>query len=290
MTVPVPPKLAEHADRDGLRPWITALPTIVERLTNHWSLQVSPPFEPGGRTAWVAPARCRRFGDVVLKVAHRHDEGLDEAEGLREWDGEATVRLFDTEEVDASTIALLLERCRPGNPLAERPGELQDRVIAGLLPRLWKEPPLGSSFRPLQQMCDRWADHFEQKLAKWPVDADPALLTEGITLFRSLPASAERQVLLCTDLHAGNVLAARREPWLVIDPKPYLGDPTYDALQHLLNCKDRLSADPRGLVERFAGLLDLDRRRLALWMFARCVVESAEQPDLLAVARTLAPT
>lgn len=35
--------------------------------------------------------------------------------------------------------------------------------------------------------------------------------------------------LLCTDLHAGNVLAAGRESWLATDPKPYLGDPTYDA-------------------------------------------------------------
>ena len=47
-------------------------------------------------------------------------------------------------------------------------------------------------------------------------------------------------MLLCTDLHAGNVLAAEREPWLVIDPKPDVGDPTYDVLQHLHNCYVRL--------------------------------------------------
>ena len=44
-------------------------------------------------------------------------------------------------------------------------------------------------------------------------------------LFTSLPGTADRRVLLCTDLHAGNVLAAQRRPWLVIDPKPYVGDP-----------------------------------------------------------------
>ncbi len=55
-------------------------------------------------------------------------------------------------------------------------------------------------------------------------------------------------MLLATDLHAGNVLRAEREPWLVIDPKPFVGDPTYDALQHMLNCDDRLRADPVGLV------------------------------------------
>jgi len=39
-------------------------------------------------------------------------------------------------------------------------------------------------------------------------------------------------MLLATDLHAGNVLPAAREPWLVIDPKPFTGDPAYDATQH----------------------------------------------------------
>src|SRR5215207_7784436 len=37
-----------------------------------------------------------------------------------------------------------------------------------------------------------------------------------------LSRSAPTDVLLATDLHAGNVLRARREPWLVIDPKPFV--------------------------------------------------------------------
>lgn len=85
-------------------------------------------------------------------------------------------------------------------------------------------------------MCDTWADHFEARAngTRAVVDAGPA--REGVALFRALPASAERSVQLCTDLHAGNVLRAEREPWLVIDPKPHVGDPTFDALQHILNC------------------------------------------------------
>jgi streptomycin 6-kinase len=31
---------------------------------------------------------------------------------------------------------------------------------------------------------------------------------------------------------------------VVIDPKPYVGDRTYDALQHMLNCTERLTRDP----------------------------------------------
>jgi streptomycin 6-kinase len=91
-------------------------------------------------------------------------------------------------------------------------------------------------------------------------------------------------VLLATDAHAGNVLAAQRGPWLLIDPKPYVGDPAYDAVQHLLNCAERLHADPSGLAERMAGLLEVDPVRLRRWLFARCVLKAPGEPALTDVA------
>ena len=140
-------------------------------------------------------------------------------------------------------------------------------------------------------MCDAWAAEFDAKLTA-SVGLDPGLARSGIELFRSLPATAERQVLLCTDLHAGNVLAAQREPWLAIDPKPYVGDPQefYDALQHLLNCEERLVTDPRGVDHAvLADLRTFDPDRLITWLFARCVQESIDQPILAEVAARIAP-
>ena len=129
-----------------------------------------------------------------------------------------------------------------------------------------------------------------RRLATAPPGAvDPGLARAGAELFTHLPRTARRQVLLCTDLHAGNVLASEREPWLVIDPKPYLGDPCYDVLQHALNCPERLVTDPVGFPERLADLARLDADRVRLWLFARCTIESLEQPDLAAAARALAP-
>jgi len=165
----------------------------------------------------------------------------------------------------------------------------QDVVVAGLLRRLWREPPPGHSVRPLEAMCNQWADEFAGEEAAGRVSSDPGLVREGIGLFRHLAASAEREVLLCTDLHAENVLAAKREPWLIIDPKPYVGDPTYDALQHMLNCEERLSSDPRGFASRLAELLGLDSDRLLLWLFARCVQESPGSELLADVAQRIAP-
>jgi streptomycin 6-kinase len=84
-------------------------------------------------------------------------------------------------------------------------------------------------------------------------------------------------VVLATDLHAGNLLRAARRAWLVIDPKPFVGDRTYDATQHLLNCRARLAAHPQDTIGRVAELLNLDPARLRLWTFARLAVESSRE-------------
>ena len=99
-------------------------------------------------------------------------------------------------------------------------------------------------------------------------------------------------MLLATDLHAGNVLRAQREPWLVIDPKPFVGDPAYDATQHLLNCRDTLRSDPDGTIRRFADLLGVaNSNQCRLWLFARAATAVHDWSDksLSDLARALAP-
>jgi streptomycin 6-kinase len=283
----IPARLAESAAREPSgrqRAWIATLPGRVADFAERWSLVVGEPYEPGGVAAWVAPAR-KGNADLVLKVAWRHYESEHEAEGLRAWNGNGAARLHASFIYDDETIGLLLERCVPGTTLESRDGLEQDEVVAGLLHRLWIEPATTHPFRPLQKLCDDWADAFERKRSP----LDPGLARTGIALFRILPASADRNVLLCTDLHAQNVLAAQREPWLVIDPKPYIGDPTYDPVQHMLNRVDALQADPRALVRRMADLCEVDGERLEQWLFARCVEESPDWPGVADIARRLAP-
>jgi streptomycin 6-kinase len=97
-------------------------------------------------------------------------------------------------------------------------------------------------------------------------------------------------VLLATDLHAGNVLRSEREPWLVIDPKPFVGDPAYDATQHLFNCTERLLSDPKGTIHRMAYLLGVDYERVRLWTFARAAAEPRDDwrnGEFLAIAKAV---
>jgi streptomycin 6-kinase len=110
-----------------------------------------------------------------------------------------------------------------------------------------------------------------------------------MAMLRELPRSADRSVVLCTDLHAGNVLSSQREPWLAIDPKPFIGDPAFDPVQHMLNCDERLYTDPAGLSRRMAGLLELEIERVERWLFARCAQESLYDLTMREPARRLAP-
>jgi streptomycin 6-kinase len=292
MTLPIPRylrKTAARAERQDVRDWLATLPVVVSNLADRWALRLGAPYEPGGQCSWVAPARNAAGEDLVLKVGWRHPEAAHEADALRLWGGDGAVRLHAAETFD-HTCALLLERCDPGTVLGRSvPGPRQDEVVAGLLRRLWTAPPVGHPFRSLQSMCDDWAAEFDQQFARSPARNDPGLARTAMTLFRELPGTADDPVLLTTDLHAENILAAQREPWLVIDPKPYVGDRTYDPLQHMLNCGDRLAEDPAGFAQRMAALLDLDPERLRLWLFARCVQECLDQPYLYDVAVRLAP-
>jgi len=275
------------------RAWRAQLPALIAEFTSRWSLTPEAPFATGGSASWVAPARTVAGDRVVLKLGWTHTEALHEADGLRLWNGSGSVRLIDA-HVAGQTTALLLEICEPGTPLSRAlPEPERDVVVAGLLRRLWIQPPAGHPFRPLALMCQEWATRFEnddaQARARGEEHIDPGLARAGIALFRELSRKAERSVLLLTDVHHDNVLAAEREPWLVIDPKPYVGDPAYDTLQHMLNFPDRLAADAGGFADRMAGLTGLDPERVRLWLFARCVQESLQWPELREVATTLAP-
>jgi streptomycin 6-kinase len=265
--------------------WLAHLPRSVRELEGRWSLSLGPPFDCSNMTcAWVAPAVRSDGTHVVLKVGMPHMEGTHELDGLRFWDGEPTVRLF---EADAALNAMLLERCDPGTALRDLRELEQDIVMAGLLRRLWRRPSATHPFRPLAAMLLHWMEETVASAARW---TDAGLVRAGLRLFEELSRVSSDHVLLATDLHAGNVLRARREPWLVIDPKPFVGDRAYDATQHLFNCKGRLSAAPTETIDRFADLLELDRERVRLWMFARAAAEPRDvwDEDSVGLAKALA--
>jgi len=284
----VPELLAANCRKAPVRAgWLARLPEVVRELEGRWSMTVGDGLDTRDAScAWVAQAALADGRSAVLKLGMPHLEGEREIAGLRFWDGNPTVRLIDADE---SLGAMLLERCEPGTALRTLPEPEQDVVIAGLLRRLWRSPSEPHPFRGLPDLMAYWIQETMAGADRWP---DSGIVRDGLRLFEELPRSATTEVLLATDLHAGNVLRAQREPWLVIDPKPFLGDPAYDATQHLFNCRARLRSDPGGTIGRFADLLGVERERVRLWTFARAAAEPRDDwddGDGLTLARVLAP-
>lgn len=268
-----PPSIATYARTNLLSRDPAIRPSAVPKLLARWFLTLDSGIEYQGSVSWVAPVLRADRTAAVLKIGVPHMEAEHEIQGLRFWEGDPTVQLL---EADEKPNAMLLERCVPGTSLGELPEEEQDVVIAGLLRRLWRAVPTPHPFRPLSAMIEYWSQETLANLSRW---TDPGLVKEGLAAFADLAEPGSADVLLATDLHAGNVLRAEREPWLVIDPKPFVGDPAYDATQHLFNCRERLLTKPDETIARFADLLGVDAERVRRWTFARAAAEPREDRE-----------
>lgn len=291
MPVIIPEQLAANCRKTPERSmWLKGLPAMLTQLTERWSLRPGPPLDHGHVScSWVAAVVRADGTAAVLKLAMPHMEGAQEIEGLRFWNGDPTVRLLEADDVLG---AMLLERCQPGYLLRSEPEDQQDEVVAALLKRLWRttaSPDALHRFRPLSEMLDLWRRETLAQQEHWP---DAGLVREGLRTMQELERPAPTDTLLATDLHAGNVLRSEREPWLVIDPKPFIGDRAYDLVQHLHNCEARLHSDPIGIVARLADLAEVDRERLRLWTFARAAADPRDDWSntvWMRIARALAP-
>ncbi|MFC7457450.1 aminoglycoside phosphotransferase family protein [Brachybacterium sp. GCM10030267] len=294
---PLPPLLADN-EEPGVVAWRSGLPGIVDEVLDEWSLSVSTPFSPGGSAAWVAPVRDGHGAELVLKVAWAHEEARDEAPGMALWQGRGAAEVVHSER-RGETSLLLMERIRPGIPLAELlTWPERDEVVADLLRRMWESPSVIASpsdaaqFRPLAHMCAWWADSAQQRADDRISPLPHDLVDQGLALFRELPRQwGGEPVLLATDLHPSNVLArgeGRQRQWVLIDPKPYVGDPHYDVLQHMLNDPQRLTSQPGEFADRMSDLAGLDPQRTRRWLFARCVQEAGVMNGAAEVALRLA--
>ena len=163
MALTIPRRLTAACGKESARAaWLARLPEVVADLSRRWSLALDHPFDNDQTScAWVAPATRVDKTRAVLKVGMPHLEGEHEIQGLRFWNGDASVQLL---EADDELGAMLLERCEPGTWLREEPEDEQDRVIARLLTRLWRQPEASHAFRPLAMMLAHWSGRRGRRL------------------------------------------------------------------------------------------------------------------------------
>jgi streptomycin 6-kinase len=243
----------------------------VEGCSAEWSLSLGDPF-PDAYVSLAAPATKPDGGSAVLKIQFPGRETEHEAEALRSWDGNGAVRLLGH---DPHRHALLLERCEPGTSLTAAGPDLGLDVLAGLLPRLWV--PAGPPIRTLAEEAAWWASDLEETWERAGRPFERSLISAALNAMAGLAASQGEQVLLHQDLHAGNVLAARREPWLVIDPKPLAGEREFGIAPIVRGAEFGHGRElVLGRLDRLCATLDLDRERAREWALAQTVAWAFE--------------
>lgn len=286
----IPPDLrqivGQWAGAEG-EAWIDALPEITGRLAQEWRLELGAPLA-GGSMSLVLAALQEDGVPAVLKVPFLDDENRREADALKHYGGVGAVRLYAN---DPETGAMLLERVTPGTPLADHPDSNQAVAIAcRVLRRLWHPPKPNHRFSLVRDLALDWVDRIPASHRRHGSPFPPRLVEQAAILARELADGSDTPVVVNRDAHLGNILAAEREPWLLIDPKPLVGDGAFDAGYLLL---DRLGDAPTParaakLVERIAEGLDAEPGRIQGWGLLRAVenalwtldVHSSPEADL----------
>ena len=214
----------------------------------------------------------------MLKLTPDLAIAREEAVALRAWAGTPhAVTLLDA---DLDVGALLLERLRPGTKLRDAVEAPATREMAELLTGLRVDadglngqlPSLGQRIEFIFQLIERRLT--SPRVA--PV-VRPELVTRGHELARAL-APTGPTALVHGDLHLANILIAEPPPspqrLVAIDPRPCLGDPTFDAVDWVLAPAHRtaLGQLDQRIGEICALVPHLDPGRLRSWCQASAVI------------------
>lgn len=258
--------------------WLRRLPALIDACLARWGLRPDGAAWHG-ECAIVVPVRDREGTPLALKVSWPHIEAANEHLALRLWAGSGAVRLVAAAPHD---FALLLERLHDRSLTSVSILEACEEI--GRL-MLQLDRPATAQFDSLAERAQRWRD----KLAA-PCDLVPRRLREQASgwLDDLLVAPGDR--LVHEDLHDSNVLAADRQPWLAIDPKPVAGEWAYAVAPIVWNRADvaaraaSLRTHVRLRAEVVADVAALDLERVGAWTLFRLVLNAVDAAEFAPAA------
>ncbi|MGV1006615.1 MAG: aminoglycoside phosphotransferase family protein [Candidatus Nanopelagicales bacterium] len=202
--------------------WSAGANRLLTSLLAQFELEPAGPVLTGW-TAAVLPVR-RAEQLLALKLIWPNSESAGEPLALRLWGGNAAVRLVAADPGQGASLLELLDHTRDLNSV---PDDEACEIIGGLLARLHIAAP--PPIRTLTSLLDAQLPALAAR-----TDLPRRMVTRVTGLAGELRTDPSVDAtLLHTDLHYANVLAATREPWLAIDPKPMAGHPGFE-LQPLL--------------------------------------------------------
>lgn len=251
--------------------WIAGLADRVVELRNRWGLgELGAPYS-GGSHSLVAPVVLRDGSRAVLKIPFVDEENLLEAEALRLYGGDGAVQLLAFDQVSG---AMLLEEASSGKSLEEHPDRTEAiAIVCALLSRLRRPVPADYGFTLVTDQLRVWMARFETSCAKETSRRARHLLAAAGAAAHELSTIPSTAYLVNRDAHLGNVLAARREPWLLIDPKPVVGEPAFDAgyLVDWLVGQEPTPKHTEKMVVAVAAGLRVDETCVRAWALVRAM-------------------
>ncbi|CAL9667648.1 hypothetical protein SUDANB176_07307 [Streptomyces sp. enrichment culture] len=257
------------------RAWIAGLPALAAEFLDRWELKRDGAVK-AGEASLVLPVLRKHGTRAVLKLQMPREETTAALIGLRTWNGAGIVRLLDH---DPESSTMLLERLTAARTLTSiEDDDVAMGILAELQARLVRVPaPPG--LRSLGDIATEMLEKVPKAVEALVDPADRQLLRGWASAVAEL-AGEPGDRMLHWDLHYDNVLAARREPWLAIDPEPLAGDPGFDLWPALDSRWDDVvtkNGALRVVRRRFdllTEVLGLDRARATGWTLGRLLQNS----------------
>ena len=254
----------------GVDAWCAVLPDIVKQYCLHWHLELDKALSGNSSRVFIG----RQYGNrgVVLKLTPDRAIANEEAIALRAW--AATPHAVELLDADLEAGALLLANIEPGTKVSDEPEVPPVNEVAELLTGLreaakYDHGQLPTLAQGMESMFSRIGGLLSNPQVS-PIVA-PHVLDDGYQRARELATNGPMG-LLHGDLHLSNILRAGRTRGLVaIDPRPGVGDLTFDAIDWTL---DRVTSidEVHERIDRLCKLVPgLDRDRLWGWCQATAV-------------------
>jgi streptomycin 6-kinase len=254
--------------------WLDKLPQTLDTMAERWALTLEAPYKDPSYN-FVVPGQMADGLEIVLKLAVSEQELRHEILVLRAFNGRGMAEVIESE---AKAGALLLERIIPGRAIVELDDDEKSTLITCRLIRHLQEVDAHALNMP---KVESWGRGFARHRAQYAGGSGPikeSMLAKAEGLFSELSASTEKEVLLHGDLHHWNILSAKRQPWLAIDPKGVVGDPAYEAGAWLRNPVTAIQAGDISevllarRVDHFVNELSFERSRVIGWAFAQALL------------------
>ncbi|MEP6912644.1 MAG: aminoglycoside phosphotransferase family protein [bacterium] len=259
---------------------------LLDRLLEHarkWGVIVDDTFETESSVIAFG-SRGRDLFEcqpVVLKVIKQESDEWRTGEILNAFDANGVARVYEH-----APGAVLLERLKPGNSLAEMALNGGDEEATDILASTIQQMSMQISRSETKTSASHvtgtvsdLAKAFERYTATGDEQVPKQLVESAHRLYSSLCASQRESRLLHGDLQHYNVLFDSARGWLAVDPKGVVGEVEYEIGAILRNPVERpeLFTDPVTIerrIKRFTEKLNLDFKRVLAWGFAQAVLSA----------------